>query len=165
MSWGEMPSRDAVVRSIAIATWSPSSCCSLPTSASSGFARSAARSFGAQRASSAPSASSSVYWNWVRLTRAATVRSCRRMTSVADSRRSASGFRFTRMRPLFSVTFVPSIPMNDDKLSTAGSSRMTRASARWRSAMAGNEIDCGASEMPRTAPVSSTGKNPFGTTT
>ena len=31
------------------------------------------------------------------------------------------------MRPLFRVVLVPSTPMNDDKLSTAGSFRMTSA--------------------------------------
>ncbi len=45
------------------------------------------------------------------------------------------------MRPLLSVVLVPSTPMKDDRLSTAGSSRMTLASACWRSAMAGKEID------------------------
>ena len=69
------------------------------------------------------------------------------------------------MRPLFMVVLVPSMPMNDERLSTAGSFRITRTSACWRSAMAGNEIDCVASEMPRMTPVSWTGKNPFGIST
>ncbi len=68
------------------------------------------------------------------------------------------------MRPLFSVGFVPSTPMNDDRLSTAGSCAMTRASACWRSAIAANEIVGGASLIPWIAPVSCTGKNPFGMT-
>ncbi len=38
--------------------------------------------------------------------------------------RSSSGFRLIRMRPLFRVVLVPSMPMNDDRLSTAGSFRM-----------------------------------------
>ena len=77
----------------------------------------------------------------------------RRMTSVAG---------YVRVRERLQVDqdaaaverdrSVPSIPMNDERLSTAGSSRITRASARWRSAIAANEIDCGASEMPRIAP-------------
>ena len=67
------------------------------------------------------------------------------------------------MRPLFSVVLMPSTPMNDDRLSTAGSSSTTRASACWRSAIAANEIDCGASEMPWITPVSCTGKKPLGT--
>ena len=45
------------------------------------------------------------------------------------------------MRPLLSVVLVPSMPMNDDRLSTAGSCRITAASACCRSAIAGNEID------------------------
>ena len=69
------------------------------------------------------------------------------------------------MRPLFGVMLVPSTPMNDDRLATSGSFRITRASACWRSAMAANETSCGASEMPRITPVSCTGKKPLGTTT
>ena len=42
--------------------------------------------------------------------------------------------------------------------------RITSASACWRSAIAANEIVCGASEMPRITPVSCTGKKPLGTT-
>ncbi len=67
------------------------------------------------------------------------------------------------MRPLLSVVLVPSTPMNDDRLSTAGSFRITSASFCCRSAMAGNEIDCDASEMPWITPVSCTGKKPLGT--
>ena len=40
------------------------------------------------------------------------------------------------MRPLLGVMFVPSTPMNDERLSTSGSFRITRARACWRSAMA-----------------------------
>ena len=69
-----------------------------------------------------------------------------------------------RMRPLLRVVFVPSTPMNEDRLSTAGSFRITFASACWRAAMATNETDCGASEIPKMTPVSCTGKKPFGTT-
>ena len=87
------------------------------------------------------------------------------MTSVAFALRSSSGFRLIWMRPLFSVVLVPSMPMNDERLSTAGSFRMTRASACCRSAIAGNETVCGASETPRITPVSCTGKKPFGMTT
>ena len=39
--------------------------------------------------------------------------------------RSASGLRLMRMRPLFRVVLMPSAPMNEDRLSTAGSLRMT----------------------------------------
>ena len=69
------------------------------------------------------------------------------------------------MRPLLSVVFVPSTPMNDDRLSTAGSFSTTSASFCWRSAIAENEIDCDASEIPWITPVSCTGKKPLGTTT
>jgi hypothetical protein len=65
---------------------------------------------------------------------------------------------------VLSVALLPSTPMYDDRLSTAGSCRITRASACWRSAIAPNEIVGGASEMPWIAPVSCTGKKPLGTT-
>ncbi len=84
------------------------------------------------------------------------------MTSVALPLRCASGFRLMRKRPLFSVGLLPSTPMNDDRLSTAGSCRITFASACWRSAIAAKEIVGEASEMPWIAPVSWTGKKPFG---
>ena len=42
------------------------------------------------------------------------------MISVAWSCRSSSGFKLIWIRPLFTVVFVPSTPMKDDKLSTAG---------------------------------------------
>jgi len=87
------------------------------------------------------------------------------MTSLALTPRRASGFRLMRIRPLLTVTFVPSTPMNEDRLSTAGSFRISEASACCSAAIAGNEIVCGASEMPWMVPVSCTGKNPFGTTT
>jgi hypothetical protein len=45
---------------------------------------------------------------------------------VALTSARPSGFRLISMRPLFSVVLVPSTPMNDDRLSTAGSLRMTR---------------------------------------
>ncbi len=87
------------------------------------------------------------------------------MMSLAEILRSSSGFRLIWMRPLLSVVFVPSTPMNDDRLSTAGSFRITRASACCRSAIAAKDTVCGASEMPRITPVSCTGKKPFGMTT
>ena len=87
------------------------------------------------------------------------------MTSLALTPRRASGFRLMRIRPLLSVTLVPSTPMNEDRLSTAGSCRITAASACCRAAIAGNEIVCDASEIPWMVPVSCTGKKPFGTTT
>ena len=69
------------------------------------------------------------------------------------------------MRPLFSVALLPSTPMNDDSPVTSGSARMTRAAACCRSAIASNDTDCGASVMTWMAPVSCTGKKPFGTAT
>ena len=47
------------------------------------------------------------------------------------------------MRPLFGVMFVPSTPMNDDRLTTSGSFRITAASACCRCAIAVNEMVCG----------------------
>ena len=66
------------------------------------------------------------------------------------------------MRPLLSVVFVPSTPINEVRLSTAGSSRMTRAKACCRSAIVPNDTACGPSVMPRITPVSWSGKNPLG---
>ena len=48
-----------------------------------------------------------------------------RMMSLALIPRSSIGFRLTRMRPLLTVVLVPSMPMKEDRLSTAGSLRMT----------------------------------------
>ena len=69
------------------------------------------------------------------------------------------------MRPLLAVVLIPSTPMNEERLWTAGSRRITAANACWRSAIAVKEIVVGASETPRITPVSCTGKKPFGTTT
>jgi hypothetical protein len=41
--------------------------------------------------------------------------------SVAEILRTSSGFRLIWMRPEFSVVLVPSTPMNEEMLSTAGS--------------------------------------------
>ena len=87
------------------------------------------------------------------------------MISATLAVRSLKGFRLISMRPLLRVGFVPSIPMKEERLATAGSRRITRASACWRLAISVKETDWGPSEMPRTRPVSSTGKNPFGTMT
>ena len=57
---------------------------------------------------------------------------------------------------------MPSTPMKDEMLATAGSSSSASASSRWRSPIAPKEIDCGASVMPCSAPVSCIGKKPFG---
>ena len=66
------------------------------------------------------------------------------------------------MRPLFSVVLVPSAPMKEERLSTAGSCRMTFASSCCALVMAAKEMDAGACEMPWMTPVSCTGKKPLG---
>ena len=88
----------------------------------------------------------------------------RAMACVTSLVRVSCGLRLIRKRPLLSVVLVPSTPMKEDRLSTSGSLRMTAASACWRSAIAANEIDCGASVMPWMRPVSWTGKKPLGMT-
>ena len=85
------------------------------------------------------------------------------MMSLAPSWRSSRGFRLIWMRPLLRVVLVPSMPMKDDRLATAGSLRISVTRACCRSAMAGKETVWGASEMPRITPVSCTGKKPLGT--
>ncbi len=47
------------------------------------------------------------------------------MISLAVAVRFACGLRLMRKRPEFSVTFEPSTPMNEDRLSTSGSVRIT----------------------------------------
>ncbi len=89
----------------------------------------------------------------------------RRMTSLADASRRAIGFRLMSTRPLFIVVLVPSTPMNDDRLSTAGSRRMMCASCSCSRAISGNDTACADSEIPWITPVSWIGKNPFGMTT
>ena len=65
-------------------------------------------------------------------------------------------------RPVFTVVLLPSTPMNEERLATAGSARITRTSACCRSLIARKETSCVASAMPRITPVSWIGKNPFG---
>ena len=68
------------------------------------------------------------------------------------------------MRPLFSVALLPSTPMNDDRPVHVGLLRgWPCAAACCRSAIAANDTDCGASVIAWIAPVSCTGKKPFGT--
>ena len=59
---------------------------------------------------------------------------------------------------------VPSTPMNEERLATAGSSRIFAASACCRSAIAENEIDWDASVTAWIAELSCNGKKPFFTT-
>ena len=49
---------------------------------------------------------------------------------------------------MFKVVLVPSAPMNEERLATAGSLRMTSASCCCLCDMAGNEMDSGACVMP-----------------
>jgi hypothetical protein len=85
------------------------------------------------------------------------------MTSDALRSRSESAFRFIEKRPLLSVVLVPSAPMNELRLWTAGSARITLVNSSCSCAMAPKEMVCGACEMPWITPVSCTGKNPLGT--
>ncbi len=71
-------------------------------------------------------------------------------------------FKLIWMRPLLTVVLVPSMPMKEERLSTALSLRITWASACCRWAIDWNDTLWGASEMPRITPVSCTGKNPLG---
>ncbi len=59
----------------------------------------------------------------------------RRMMSDADPLRCFRGFRLIWIRPLLMVALVPSMPMNDERLSTAGSFRITLANSCWCCAM------------------------------
>ncbi len=77
----------------------------------------------------------------------------------------ARSFRLISRRPLLSVGLVPSTPMKEVRLSTAGSFRTSAASACWRSAIVPKETDCGAWAMPWITPVSCTGKKPLGMNT
>src|SRR6266571_837017 len=71
-AWGRIPRRLPVSRSMTSMACSPRLCWSLATSRSSGRVLSFSTSWGANVASSVALASSSVYWNWVRLTRFST---------------------------------------------------------------------------------------------
>ena len=86
------------------------------------------------------------------------------MTSVALILRCFSGFRLIWMRPLFSVVLVPSTPMNDDRLSTAGSLRIPCRELLLPLGHCREGDALVASETPWITPVSCTGKKPFGIT-
>jgi hypothetical protein len=84
-----------------------------------------------------------------------TARACSlAITSVMPSCRSWSGFRLICSRPLLGVVFIASTPMNEDRLSTAGSWSSACVNACCLSASAVNDVVCGASVMPRMTPVS-----------
>ncbi|CAM3583376.1 hypothetical protein DETS111669_16960 [Delftia tsuruhatensis] len=174
------PSRLAWARSICTKACRPWSCRSLPTSTSSG--RSCMRSTRAWvlLASCAMSGEDISSWYWVRATRSSMVRSCtgwayRRMPGIcsasSDRRRSTAGtpsrwpwgLRSISSRPVFSVVLLPSTPMKDEMLCTAGSLSSSSARACWRSAMAANEMDWSASVVAWMVPVSWSGKKPLGT--
>ena len=141
-----------------ISTWAckPPSCWSLVTSANSGAALKRATNFGTQARNTSASASSNEIWYCVGLTLSSMVKSCtdcmnnlmpctsatavckRAITSSARSR-SANGFKLIKKRPVLSVALLPSTPMKEDKLSTAGSCKITRPKACWRSAMAAKD--------------------------
>ena len=72
----------------------------------------------------------------------------RRITSLAVILRSASGLRLIRMRPLFRVVLVPSMPINEERLSTAGSVRIFLANCCCSVDISGNDTVCAASETP-----------------
>src|SRR5277367_2991773 len=72
----------------------------------------------------------------------------RRITSEALILRSPSGFRLIDILPLLVVMFVPSAPINEERLSTAGSARMTLAISCCSAAMALGSIVGDACEMP-----------------
>jgi hypothetical protein len=90
---------------------------------------------------------------------------CSRSVTTAIESRSSFGFRLMIMRPALIVVLVPSTPMNDDTLSTAGSSRITFCTASCLRPIDWNELVCAASVIAWIMPVSCTGKKPFGTTT
>ena len=60
----------------------------------------------------------------------------RLITVAAESERWSLGFRFTCMRPVLSVVLEPSTPTIEERLSTAGSFRISDARACWRSTIA-----------------------------
>ena len=91
--------------------------------------------------------------------------SCKRAITVRTSSRWFLGLRLICMRPLLSEALLPSTPMKDDTLSTAGSFSTRPASSSCMRDMAENDTDCCASLMAWIAPVSCRGKKPLGTMT
>ena len=57
---------------------------------------------------------------------------------------------------------LPSTPMNEDRLTTSGSSRIARAKSCWCDDIAASEVSSAATEMPWITPVSCTGNSPLG---
>ena len=87
------------------------------------------------------------------------------MISVAVSLRSSRGLSVISIRPLLSAEFTPSTPMNEERLATSGSLRIASASACCRRAISLKEMSWAAVVMPWIAPVSWSGKKPFGIST
>ncbi len=180
---GVMPKRAAVGRSITMSSAWPWTFRSLVTAAKPGVAASRSTSRGTHAANRLASGFSRKNWYCARLTVESTVRSCtgcidkampgtgrrlsrsRSMTASTVMPRSACGFRLISSRPAFSVVLVPSTPMKEDRLSTAGSCSTASASTCWRAAMAEKDVSCAASEIPWMTPVSCTGKKPLGIAT
>ncbi|MCY1541123.1 hypothetical protein D9M68_767970 [compost metagenome] len=96
---------------------------------------------------------------WISRARA----SSRAMMSASGALRSAQGFRLTSSLPVFSVAFMASMPMKDDRLATSGSASRLWATACWRRAIASNEVLCDDCVTPCSVPPSCTGKKPLGT--
>jgi len=71
--------------------------------------------------------------------------------------RCSRGLSSAKTRPLFSTTLEPLAPMNDMSCTTAGSSRITSATARWCSTIASNEMSCAVSVNAKIEPLSSLG--------
>ena len=78
--------------------------------------------------------------------------------------RSSSGFRLIWMRPLFSVVLVPSTPMKEERLSTAGSFRITSAKLLLALRHAANETVLRRFRDAQNDPGILDGKKPLGTT-
>ncbi len=55
--------------------------------------------------------------------------SSRAMMSASGALRSFQGFRLISRRPVFSVAFMPSMPMKDDRVATSGSASRLSATA------------------------------------
>jgi hypothetical protein len=150
----------------------------LATSASSGRACKASTVVRVHSSSSARSGVLSVNWYCVRLMRSSMPSSCtgwnqavmpgtraarsrsRSMAWAADRLRSPCGASEISMRPALSVALLPSTPMKEDRPATGASCSSAAASACWRSAMAANEMPCGASVTTWMAPLSCCGKKP-----
>ena len=163
---GVMPKRAAVPRSMVILSCLPLSSRSLETFSNSGIELMRSTSLGTQVLNA----------DWFGFSRKnrycalptvlSMVRSCtgciaiempatlfvswlsRRMMSTAVSLRSSRGLSEISIRPLLSAVFTPSTPMNDERLVTSLSLRMTSARTCCRRAISANETSCAALVIP-----------------